>query len=112
MPKEPPAAGRVGMGGIVRVTTKEVAVIMAIGRAVSRGEEGLREVDLDEIPAWPKGTCGSVGDEEEAVRGQKDGGMKRITVEWNGGDRWIGRRADRDSSSSGNGDSRKGRGRR
>ena len=50
MPKQPPAAGRIREGCIVGVTAQEMAIVVTIGGASGGGKEGLRKVDLDEIP--------------------------------------------------------------
>lgn len=60
MPKGPPAAGRVGHRGIVRVFTKEMAIIGCHGRHKQwmQGQKGTYIViNLDEILAGLE--CGS-----------------------------------------------------
>ena len=84
------------------MTAEEVAVVTAIGLAVSRRDEGLGQVDLDKIPAWSKGASRTVGDKEKTVRGENDLGMKGRASGRNRGDRRRIRRTDVDGSGGGN----------
>jgi hypothetical protein len=81
MPKEPPSNGWVRKGGVIGVFAEEVTVAAVISRTGkgSRVTKGLRKINLNEIPAGSKCVGGSVGNEKEAIRGELNGSIKRIS---------------------------------
>jgi hypothetical protein len=112
MLKEPPATRRVRQRSIVRMGAKEVTVVEPI-RSTSRGSrEGLREIDLDKVPARTQSASRTVRDEEETIGGKGDGGVKSSTGNWGKRQRRIIGWDNRDSSGSGDGSNRKRKGQR
>jgi hypothetical protein len=71
MPEEPPAARRVRKRIIIRMATEKMTIVTTISDAICRGKKGLRQIDLNEVPARAKSAGRAVGDEEEFVRGQR-----------------------------------------
>ena len=71
MPKEPPSAGGIRKGDIIRVFAEKMTVIAAVSRTStgSRVTEGLRKVALDNVPAGTKCVGRLVGNIKEVIRG-------------------------------------------
>ena len=79
MPKQPPAARWVRQRSVVRMFAQKMAVVptsVSTGKR-SRVEKGLRQVDLNEVPAGPESASGSVRDEKKAIWGGGDCSKKR-----------------------------------
>jgi hypothetical protein len=72
----------------------------------------LRYINLDKIPARPKGAGGAVGHKEEAIRQSRDGCKKRGAGSRGSCNKRVIRRTNRDSSISRHGNRRSGRCRR
>jgi hypothetical protein len=66
VPKQPPPASRVGQRDVIRMLTKEMAIIFTMDGVLGRSGSGSRrfEVYLDKIPAGAQSTGRSVGDEK------------------------------------------------
>ena len=55
MPEKPPLTGRVGKRSIIGTVAKEVAVlVMTVRGTVSGSKTRLWQIDLHQVPAWPK----------------------------------------------------------
>ena len=79
MPKQPPAARWVRQRSVVRMFAQKMTVVptsVSTGKR-SRVEKGLRQVDLNEVPAGPESASGSVRDEKKAIWGGGDCSKKR-----------------------------------
>jgi hypothetical protein len=98
VPEKPPAARRVGKRSIVGVAAKEVTVVATVGDAIGGSETRLREIDVNKVPAGSKSTSRLVGNEEEAIGGENDGGVERGAVSGKGWKRRIVGRLDRNGS--------------
>jgi hypothetical protein len=63
MPKEPPAAGWVWKRGIFWMFANKMAVVGAASSTVGqgRGQEGLEQVNLDQIPVRTESAGGFIG---------------------------------------------------
>jgi hypothetical protein len=91
---------------------KEVTAAEPI-RSTSRGSrEGLRQINLDKVPARTQSASRTVRDEEETIGGKGDGGVKSSTGNWGKRQRRIIGWDNRDSSGSGDGSNRKRKGQR
>ena len=72
MPKEPPSAGGIRKGYIIRVFAEEIMTVIAAVSRTSTGNrvaKGLRKVNLDKVPAGMECVGRSVGNIKEAIRG-------------------------------------------
>jgi hypothetical protein len=113
VPEEPPAASRVRKGGVIGMLANEVAIVTTVESAVGRGriKEGLRKVDLDEVPAGTESASRPVGDKEETIGRGSDSGMKGSSSSRDGGNRRFVVEANGGGSGSRNGSSRNGKSR-
>ena len=71
-------ASWIGQGGVIRVFTKEVAIVISVKSTVMGGRVGRAhgKIDLNKIPTGTKGTSRAVGNEEKTVGGSSNGGVK------------------------------------
>jgi hypothetical protein len=109
VPKKPPATGRIRKRSVIGVAAEEVAIVTPIRSKVGRGIEGLREINLEEIPTRSKSASRAVGEEEQAVGRKSNSSMESSASGMNGRDRRVIGNADGDGSGSRDGSSRKGK---
>jgi hypothetical protein len=92
MPKEPPSTSWIRKGGIIRVFSEEVTVLVTAGSRTSKGSRvtmRLRKVNLNEIPAGSKCVGGLVGNKKEAIRGGLNGSIKKSSSNQRDGNSWV-----------------------